>query len=291
VRSAYVQASIQAARQGADANANRLELLSKRLSDRLAEIQAAKADVDRKTGGFTSIDADRLYGMVTKLRKPTLLGVEILPSATPQLADAEAQLAEAQRTLGPNNPTVMQLRQARDVAKAKVEGQRSETAQLAQAVEAAERARQAEIDSGKRKVLSDRAVALELRLLQDEIDATETALNQVNAQIASFRQLSNVQHAAVSPMGAPEAERRPVFPNPLLIMGGAGGLGLVLAILLAVVTELMNRRLRTGHELELAAGVSLLGEAPQAKRSILRRKAGVRRRLGSKIRGRLKAAA
>jgi hypothetical protein len=66
---------------------------------------------------------------------------------------------------------------------------------------------------------------------------------------------------------------KPAFPNKLLILGGALGLGAGLGLVLAVLVELLNRRVRGVEDLDFEGGLECLAvvgsAAPKVRKSSL----------------------
>ena len=65
-------------------------------------------------------------------------------------------------------------------------------------------------------------------------------------------------NAGISDMGPTTGSTTPSFPNRTLIIGMAAASGLALGILLALLVELLNRRVRSTDDLEVAAGAPVL---------------------------------
>jgi len=79
------------------------------------------------------------------------------------------------------------------------------------------------------------------------------------AQRAADLQLeAATTNAGISDMGPTTGSTTPSFPNRPLIIGMAAASGLALGILLALLVELLNRRVRSTDDLEVAAGAPVL---------------------------------
>ena len=265
LRTAYIQSSIEEQRAGASEGATSIGVRAEQIASRIAALEDAKAALQKRTGVVPNLDEERLSELAAAVEPQYLLAAGSPPASTPsmvQLAAAEANLARAAETMGPNNPVFRGLQVSRDLLKAKVQEERAQIASVADARDTAMRAMQAQVEAQKEKVLSNRQTELELKLLQDQIDLQTQTLNGLNQRIASLRQLSAIQYAAIFPMGPPEAKPHAVFPNPTLIFGGTGVLGLAIGALLALLVELLHRRARQPHDVEAAAGAPLLGVLP-----------------------------
>jgi uncharacterized protein involved in exopolysaccharide biosynthesis len=261
VRAAYVQASVDARRSSALGGATNLAAQADRTRAELAKLEAAKREWENQHGIMPVMDARRLTNLVTSVTGLYVSEAPDIPSSG-RLAAAEAELEHATGTLGPNHPRLQTLRAARDMLKAQVDRERAFEASVGASAGLNERAKQAAIDLQKEKVLAQRQEVLALRLIQDQIDGREGVLEALNTRIAELRQLTSLREADVVPLGDPEVKPEPVFPNPWLIFGGTGVLGLVVGSLLALFVELLNRRARSARDLEASVGAPLLGMVP-----------------------------
>ncbi len=291
IRSAYIQATINAQRSGALETANNLAVRVANSSKELARLQAEKRDLETRSGAMPEVEAQRLTDMVNKRMGGSYVAMPSRSRLPLRLADAEAELARGAEVLGPNNPNLSALRAARDAIKAQIQQENAATTAAASVDGVTERARQAAIDAQKTKVLSLRQVGLEMKLLQDEIDGRSAIIKSMNEQINNLRQQASYQDVGLIPVGDAEVEPKAVFPNPPLILGGTGFLGFMLGSLLAIFLELLNRRARLPQELESSAGAKLLGVVPFARVGPVRPPREPRARLAAKGRPKARAAA
>ncbi|WP_293908073.1 Wzz/FepE/Etk N-terminal domain-containing protein [Phenylobacterium sp.] len=261
IRAAYIQSSLDESRSGASEGAKALSARADTILTRLTQLQAAKAGLEKQNGAMPSMEARRLADMVIAIRPPVIEKNPGIPSAS-RLLTIEAALAEATKVLGPNNPRLKAMIAARDATKAEVARETAILGALGSGAGVAERARQGAIEMQRDKVLSQRPLMLQIRLLQDEIDSMTETLKGLNTKILALRQLTALQQASLAPLGPPEPKMQAVFPNPWLILGGTGFLGLSLGVLLAILTELLNRRVRNARDLEASVGASILGVVP-----------------------------
>lgn len=264
VRTAYVQGSVSARRSTAMESASNLAAQAERTRTELMEFEGAKRLWQDQNGVLSTIETRRLSELVTSVRSAYVEETSTSPSGT-RLAAVEAALDQATRSLGPNNPRLIELRASRAALKAQFEREQAEGARFGASAGVSERAKQAMIEVQKEKVLSQRETVLSLRLIEDQIESREAALLLLDKKIAELRQQAAVREADVAPVGDPEVKPMPVFPNPYLILGGTGFLGLALGGLLALFLELLQRRARSPRDLEASVGASILGVLPALK--------------------------
>jgi hypothetical protein len=222
------------------------------------------------------VDSERLAALSGAASAPAVSPVvPYTPGTSPaatELATVEAQLALASRTLGASNPVMIQLRQKRDVLTNQVaEERRAASAVGAAANSAANAANVAagaamrQLDAQKARVLANRDNLTKLRQLQSEVDVRRDQYMKAAQAAADLRAQSTTDDAGVTVLNNAVAPEQPSFPNGPLIFFGSLALGLALGILAALLTELMNRRIRTARDLEdFVDGVPLLAVVSSA---------------------------
>jgi succinoglycan biosynthesis transport protein ExoP len=272
IRDAYITSTVADRRAGAEGDANFQSARAEALRVELVALQAKQAELARKTGilwqpGVGDLDTRRLSELAAPQRPGAGFNEDIFqakPSpARAALVEIDSQIARAAQTLGPNHPRLAQLRRMRETLaqQAKQEADVGESVRAAVAAQA--RAQAAVLAAQTAKVLSQSKDRSEVQLLQDQIDAKTQAYGDTLKRVAASRQMANTIESGLTPVGEPEALPDPAFPNKALIFGGTGGFGLVAGVLLALLTELLNLRIRTPAGLASAAPVPLLGAVPR----------------------------
>ena len=261
VRTAYVQGSVTARRLQALGGASNLTSQANRTRAELLEFETAKRLWQDQNGFLSAQDASRLMELVTSVTPLYVQDASENPSGA-RLRALEAELEQATKTLGPNHPRLGALRTARDLLKNQFERETALAAGAGSSVALSENAKRAAIDVQKERVLSQRQNVLSLRLIEDQIGTRQDELKSLDKKIAELRQKSAMREADIASVGDPTVKPNPVFPNPLLSLGGAGFLGIVIGSLLALFVELLNRLARSARDLELSVGAALLGVVP-----------------------------
>jgi uncharacterized protein involved in exopolysaccharide biosynthesis len=272
VRQAYVDGTVATRSASSQASADALMARAEKITAELKVVQDEQTAYEKQTGVVLQdgkkrdLESARLRQMLRNDDR----GYVSQPYFTPamvRLAEAEADLAEAKRVLGPNHPALRAYQAQRDVLQKKVDQVGSSDRQMAEMVAARDRLADQMTEAQKQKVLSQRVDVMRLRLLQDEIDGYTQQINSLIQGSVEARAMAMAKETSITPIGPANVKPKPVFPNPSLILGGSGVLGLVLGVLLAGLTELMARRVRNTTDLESAAGAPLFGQVPLAKRS------------------------
>ncbi|ODT87862.1 Wzz/FepE/Etk N-terminal domain-containing protein [Phenylobacterium sp. SCN 70-31] len=267
LRQAYIESAVTERRSSAMEQADAIANQIPKLQEKLADLEKQSNEYSKETGVILTrnakdLDDLRLQRMVSGDDAVVLADGPRANEAAMELAVIEAEIAAEARVLGPNNPRLQQMQAQRDLIRVRVEAERAAASSSAGALAAEGRARDQRMDLQKAKVLDQSDKVLQLRLYHDEIDRYRKALSERQSAIAALRQLGTSTAAGVSPIGAPEADPEPVFPKPALVLGGSGGLGFLLGCFLGLLAELVHRRVRSAHDLRLAASSPMLGEVP-----------------------------
>jgi len=116
-----------------------------------------------------------------------------------------------------------------------------------------------ELEAQKARVLANSENLAQLRQLQNQVDVRRDQFTKLSQASAQLRSESTTDDAGVTVLSNAVAPDSPSFPNVPLILLGAIGLGVVIGLLAALLTELLNRRIRTPRDIEdLLEGVPLL---------------------------------
>lgn len=178
----------------------------------------------------------------------------IMPQINPLQAQIEAinqQLAQAAATLGPNHPSYQALLRQKQVYESIAAKQGSGGGSMAGAVEGA-------YERQRARVIAERDKVDALQRLQNDALLKRDQYLKAAQRAAELQLEAATTNAGISDMGPTTGSTTPSFPNRPLIIGMAAASGLALGILLALLVELLNRRVRSTDDLEVAAGAPVL---------------------------------
>jgi uncharacterized protein involved in exopolysaccharide biosynthesis len=178
----------------------------------------------------------------------------IMPQINPLQAQIEAinqQLAQAAATLGPNHPSYQALLRQKQVYESLAAKQGSGGGSMAGAVEGA-------YERQRARVIAERDKVDALQRMQNDVLLKRDQYLKAAQRAADLQLEAATTNAGISDMGPTTGSTMPSFPNRPLIIGMAAASGLALGILLALLVELLNRRVRSTDDLEVAAGAPVL---------------------------------
>lgn len=284
LRDAYEQETRLQRQLGAQRSAEWFVDQTSKLRAELAKAEERKTTFERANGVIVQDDMEdsesaRLRALSTMQDTPTM---PAMAPAIPVIAPSQAQLQQidiaiqsAMSTLGPNHPRIVALRQ-----------QRAATAQLVQSELSAARAAASRPSGGggpsvaslysqqAAKVLAQRGKVGEARQLAVDVNVLREQVQNTAKRAAQLQQESQSTETGLSFLGSATAPRSPSFPNIPLITLGSILLGFAVGVGLAVLIELLNRKVRGPSDLS-AIGIPMLGMVnlapPQAKVPLLQR--------------------
>ncbi len=221
------------------------------LEEQLAAVQSARRSAESKRNNNPDVDDQ-------------VLGSQLVQTLRTQVGQQEAQLAELRVSLGSRHPEILQLQSQLNATRARlateVNRYSSNSAQGLTSAQKMERQLQSVIASQREKVLTSSALydaaakyRLELESAQAVYKRALDGYDQV--MFASAGNYSNINFAnrATPPVKAAKPKR---LVYMFLGMMAGGALGLMIPLLY----ELLNRRVRCRDDLERDEGVPVLAE-------------------------------
>lgn len=216
--------------------------------------QYAKANGIVLQGGMPDFSNARLNALSGAASAPAAAVAAAAPSpARAQLESVRQQIAQASQTLGPNHPTIQALNRQRAVleqqAAAGGGGMIGGTSRAE-----IESAYQAE----KARVLAQADKVDRLNQMNQNIAVKREQYQKIAAKAEEMQAQASSTDTLLQAMGETNLPDTPVWPNKPLVIGGSIAIGLVLGLMLALLVELLGRRVRSDEDLEYAAGAPVL---------------------------------
>jgi succinoglycan biosynthesis transport protein ExoP len=271
LREAYIQATLDSRRREATRNADWYMQQVEKERDLLNKADAAKNDYERSNGivmqdDTVDIETARLRALAGA---GALGGAIAAPSQVPQtspatiqLAELDARIAQASKTLGPNHPAMVQLKAERvtlaEIA-AKDEARLRATASSAsRAMNESAGAMSRAVAQQTSRVIANRDKIERLHQLQAEVNLHRAQMDKALARTGELRQQAAVADSGITVLSEAVTPRDPSFPNKPLIFGGGLFLGLGFGLLLSLLLELLRRRVRGFEDLQHVVDAPML---------------------------------
>jgi chain length determinant protein EpsF len=261
-------------KKGILVTSERVDIETARLNALEAAMATAMSDSaetssrQRNTGTETSVDVQQS---------------SVVQGLKSELARAETKLNELSTTYGPNHPTRIQAEAQIAELKQQIANEMRRVQGAAATVNRIAGQKIGElrsmVDNQKRAVLSMRADRDEASVLIKDLETAQRAYEQVaqrRAQLANESQAEQATARILSPATEPLAHS---FPNIPKNMVAAVIVGLLLGVGAAVAWEMLDRRIRSAHDMHMVEGVPVLGvmSANKSRAGDLRRLVPMRR--------------
>jgi succinoglycan biosynthesis transport protein ExoP len=253
VLQAYLDTSVAFKRADANKNADWYALQSEKLKTALIAAQTAETNYERENGivmqdDKTDVDSARLAALATQGDVAAVGGGN--SNLEGQLAETDAAIRQAAETLGPNHPQLLALKAKRASLMAMAAQEASPRSSMPGS--------SSRVAAAKAVVIGNRDKLAKLKILQSEVDVRQDQYNKSLTREADFRQQAAIVDAGLTALGTAFVPQSPSFPNRPLIVGGSLGLGLVFGVLIALLVELLDRRVRSPEDLTAALGLPVL---------------------------------
>jgi uncharacterized protein involved in exopolysaccharide biosynthesis len=296
LRKVYIQDSILNRREDAARNAQWYEQQAAKAKVVLDQAINTETTYERENGVVMTndkIDAETAHFQALNASGgiPTSAPVSAQTNnaAAMELAQIDSQIAASSKVLGPNNPEMVALR-----------GRRAAVAAVAAQEKAAARAAVSSANSGaggydqaveaqKARLIAESPKIGQLTQLQNEVDLRRDELQKLSQKAAQYRQEALVSDVGLDPLGPASTPKSAAFPNyPLIILGAiilGGGIGVLVALLL----ELLARRVRGVEDLASLDDIPFVGAIAGSRSKAAQGwfgwapRLGLRRRVGKAV--------
>jgi len=280
LREAYIDASLRFKTDSAGQTADWYREQSDRALKTLNAAETAKTRFEQVNAiimGPMNTDAEsgKLAGLQSALTAARTAAVDVQASesarqsiATPvvdqlkmQLATLNDQIEQVGERLGAQHPTYKAMVSRRGLLTSEIAREsasaRATGAALSGASQLSVTSLEAAYNAQKALVLGMKDKLNELSQMQGEIDMRRRQYESAAQKTADLRLQANSESGLVV-LGDAIAGSRPSFPNWPLILGAATGFGFVLGVVVALITELLARRVRGPEDLAFAGKSQVL---------------------------------
>ena len=276
LRQAYTDQAMLFKQQTAARNAAWFNRQVGQLRTQLAAAEARKADFERTNRivlGEDDNDTEsaRLAALASAApaapvvtSAPMAAAPTISPSQT-QLAQIDAAIATASQTLGPNHPELIAMRQQRGIiAAAAAREMAAGRASMGGGTRVSGPSIASMYNAQQARVLAQRGLVAQARQLMGDIRVAREELARTQTRAAQLEQEAQSTETGLTFLGSAVAPQSPAFPKVMPIMLGALALGLAFGILVSLIVELLNRRVRGMADLDFD-GVPVIGMMTNAR--------------------------
>lgn len=261
VRQAYIEQAIAFRREDASRDAEWFKNQTAKIKEQLSAAEQRKSAFERANGivlDDQDVDQEqrRLTALAASAASPVsgpAVSVGGSNPAAAQIAQIDAAISAAERTLGPNNPQLQDMkRQRAAIAGASGPARVVSSGPVGPSLGA-------QYSAQVQKVLAQRGKVDEARKLSVEVAVLREQFHKASLRVAELEQQSESIESGLTLLGTATAPEKPSFPNWPLITFGSLGLGLMLGLLAALITELLSRRVRSAADLRFG-DLPMLGE-------------------------------
>jgi uncharacterized protein involved in exopolysaccharide biosynthesis len=173
-----------------------------------------------------------------------------------QLAQIDQQIQQAATNLGPNHPAFQALQRQRAVY---ASAAAQERAQAGGGAGSAQSQLNSAANAQRARVLGNRQDVDQLNQLQRDVTLKQDQYMKAAQRVADLRLEASSNDTGMSTLSEASAPDSPYYPKVPMIIGGAAGFGLGLGLLIALLVELLGRRVRSPEDLETAVDAPVLG--------------------------------
>lgn len=237
---------------------NRIDVETTRLHDLASQLVAAQGQAAEANSRQSMVKSDHAFDSPDVASNPLIQNLKI------GLGNAESKFSEVSQRLDKNHPQYIglkaemeKLRTALAEQMAIVSSSVSNNARILQQREGEIRG---SLEAQKKKVLELNRTRDELSLLQKEVERAQRAYETTSQRFmqTNLEGQSNQSDIAVLTPAVPPAEA--ASPKVVLNMAFSVVVGFMLAVGFAILAELLDRRVRSGIDLEKILEVPVLGE-------------------------------
>jgi chain length determinant protein EpsF len=248
--------------KGIVATDERLDVENSRLSELSAQMVNAQTAAYDSATRLKQLDEFLAQG-ANPANLPDILANPLLQSMKAQLAQSEARLDQISSQLGANHPDVRKLRADIDAQRRKIKDEIANVAAGMRNTERIAQRREAELRQAvanqKSKLLQYNQSRDELAVLLKEADTAQRAYDAASQRFTQQSLESQASQTNISILNHARPPLGPSFPKIGLNVAIAIVIGIFIGINMAVLRELMDRRIRSLEDFKGSLSYPVLG--------------------------------
>ena len=236
------------------------------LSSQALQLQAMTSEAGSRQIQARGAGADRMQ---------EVLNNALIGNLMAEASRTEARLQELNSRLGANHPLVVEAKASIASLRSRIDAETQRVISGVGVSDSIARQRGADVlaalEGQRAKVLRMKAVRDEGAVLVREVESAQRSFDAVTARFNQSTLESQTTQSNVSLLTAAEPPLEPSSPRVALNLLVGMLLGAALAVGSAVLLELMNRRVRSAHDVVMNPALTILGSLVPAKRRLFRR--------------------
>lgn len=243
---------------------NRLDVESARLnelSSQLVVVQGLAVDANSRLQ----------QAQMNAGSSPDVMSNPVIQSLKGQLLTAQAKFAEISQRLSPNHPQYKSAKAELDKLSANLNQQIGQASAGIRSNAGIQKQREVDIRNAlaaqRKKVMDLNLARDELKLLQNEVNAAQHAYEAAANRYTETRLQAHSTQSDIAILNEAVAPRAPTGPKSMLLLMLAFMLGSMLGLGLAIVMEMIDRRVRSSRDLIEVLNVPVLGVIKREKRA------------------------
>ena len=235
------------------------------------QLMAVTAELSRARSDLVSLES-HLAGPIDAAAESNdaqSIDLSTLTTLRSNLTAVNADIGKLQVEVGANNPKLVERLSTRkslmDQIQAQVTGYKKKLEERI----VAQKGKLAFLESARadqmKRMIDVQAKRDELASLTREVEFRQDAVDRAAKAALQARLQSQLSFSNISVIDRASPPTSASFPKPLLIALGAVGLGSALGLVLALIAEALDRRVRNAPDLDFAASTPVLGQLVAAR--------------------------
>ena len=266
LRKVYIQDSLLTRREDAERNAEWYEqqvAKAKTSLDQAVDEETAYEKANGVVMANDKIDAEsaRFQALTASggIQSAAPAVAQTNSSADMELAQIDSQIAANSKVLGPNNPEMQALRARRASVALVAAQEKAASRAVASGANAGIGALERAVSAQKSQIIADSPKIGRLTEMQNDVNLRRDELEKLSQKVQQYREEALVSDAGITPLGPPSTPKAPSFPNYVLIIPGSIVLGGGLGVMVALLMELLGRRVRGVEDLASIHDLPVVG--------------------------------
>jgi succinoglycan biosynthesis transport protein ExoP len=236
-----------------------------------SQYMAIATELSGARSGLTALQSRLTSGSTDLSNDPSDPDLQILAGLKEKLSTAEAELAASKGAIGANNPKMV-AQQANIASLRKQIGDATDKMRVhlkdrIATVQTQIASLQAEQDQAQKSLIDIQAQRDRLAQLQQDVDFRAEQVNARERAAEQAKLKSKLTFSDMTVLDKASPPTDPAFPKPFIVLPVGIAAGLALGLILALLAEATDRRVRFPIDLEHAAPAPFLGSLGNAGRT------------------------